>query len=235
MIRGKKRVLIHVSVALLLLLSSSGSFIVQQRVEHRNAMAQKLTQLELSSPAFDSGNNPKPKTNLLGKIANTVSDWFHPFPFTKKKDEKVDTEVILSPPRQELAKREISSPWLFSTIEKSITKSLTKEQKKARPLLKDAQRLIKKDKDLLLALGKPVLFKPVTSSVSSKQTINGKSTLRITDKFAVEGSKKSGVATLIADAHHKGHLQHLRVDIDGVHYDVSGTKDGDDTHLLHGN
>jgi len=225
--------LINVSVALLLLLSSSGSFVVQQRVEHRNAMAQKL---KLSSPAFDSGNDPKPKASLLGKIVNTVSGWFHPFPFTKKKDEKVDTEVILSP-RQELAKTEISSPWpfSFSTIEKSITKSISKEQKKARPLLKDAQRLIKKDKDLLLALGTPVLFKPVTSSVSSKQTINGKSTLRITDKFAVEGSKKSGVATLIADAHHKGHLQHLRVDIDGVHYDVSGTKDGDDTHLLHGN
>ena len=234
MIRGKKRVLIYVSVSLLLLLSSSGSFVVQQRVEHRNAMAQKLTQLELSSPAFDSGNNPKPKTNLLEKIANTVSAWFRPFPFIKKKDEKVDTEVILSP-RQELAKTEISSPWPFTTIEKSITKSLSKEQKKARPLLKDAQRLIKKDKDLLLALGKPVLFKPVTSSVSSKQTINGKSTLRITDKFTVVGIKKSGIATLIADAHHKGHLQHLRVDIDGVHYDVGGTKDGEGTHLLHGN
>lgn len=232
MIRGKKRILVHVSVALLLLLSSSGSFVVQPRVEHRKAMAQKLTQLELSSPAFD--NNPKPTTNLLGKIANTISAWFHPFPFIKKKDEKVDTEVILSP-RQELAKREISSPWSFSTIEKSITKSLSKEQKKARPLLKDAQKLIKKDKDLLLALGTPVQFMPVTSSVSSKQTINGKSTLRITDKFAVEGSKKSGVAMLIADAHHKGHLQHLRVDIDGVHYDVGGTKDGEGTHLLHGN
>jgi len=234
MIRGKKRILIHISIALLLLLSSSGSFVVQQRVEHRNAMAQKMTQLELSSPAFDSGNDSKPKTNLLGKIANTVSAWFHPFPFTKKKDDKVDTEVILSP-RQELAKREINSPWPFSTIEKSITKSLSKEQKKARPLLKDAQQLIKKDKDLLLALGTPVQFMPVTSSVSSKQAINGKSTFRITDKFAVEGSKKSGVATLIADAHHKGHLQHLRVDIDGVHYDVSGTKDDEGTHLLHGN
>jgi len=198
-------------------------------------MAQKLTQLELSSPAFDSGNNPKPKTNLLGKIANTVNAWFRPFPFTKKKDEKVDSEVILSPPRQELAKREISSPWHFSTIKKSITKSLSKEQKKARPLLKDAQQLIKKDKDLLLALGTPVQFMPVTSSVSSKQTINGKSTLRITDKFTVVGSEKSGIATLIADAHHKGHLQHLRVDIDGVHYDVSGTKDDEGTHLLHGN
>ena len=232
MIRGKKRILIHVSAALLLLLSSSGSFVVQPRVEHRKAMAQKLTQLELSSPAFD--NNPKPTTNLLGKIANTISAWFHPFPFIKKKDEKVDTEVILSP-RQELAKREISSPWPFNTVEKSITKSLSKEQKKARPLLKDAQQLIKKDKDLLLALGTPVQFLPVTSSVSSKQTINGKSALRITDKFTVVGSKKSGIATLIADAHHKGHLQHLRVDIDGVHYDVSGTKDGEDTHLLHGN
>ena len=230
MIRGKKRVLIHISVALLLLLSSSGSgsFVVQQRVEHRNAMAQKLTQLER--------NDPKPNSNLLGKIANTVSAWFHPFPFTnKKKDEKVDTEVILSP-RQELAKREeISSPWPFSTIEKSITKSISKEQKKARPLLKDAQQLIKKDKDLLLALGTPVQFMPVTSSVSSKQTINGKSTLRITDKFTVVGSKKSGFATLIADAHAKGHIQHLRVDIDGVHYDVGGTKDGEGTHLLHGN
>ena len=100
-----------------------------------------MTQLELSSPAFDTGNDPKPKASLLGKIANTVSAWFHPFPFTKKKDEKVDTEVILSP-RQELAKREeISSPWPFSTIEKSITKSISKEQKKARPLLKDAQPL----------------------------------------------------------------------------------------------
>ena len=77
-------------------------------------------------------------------------------------------------PRQELAKMEISSPWPFSTIEKSIAKSISKEQKKARPLLKDAQQLIKKDKDLLLALGNPVQFMPVTSSVSSKQTIKGR-------------------------------------------------------------
>ena len=76
---------------------------------------------------------------------------------------------------------------------------------------------------------------PVTSSVSSKQTINGKSKLRITDKFTVVGSKKSGIVTLVADAHAKGHIQHLRVDIDGVHYDVGGTKDGEGTHLLHGN
>ena len=91
MIRGKNRILIHVTIALLLLLSGSGSFVVQPRVEHRKAMAQKLTQ-QLSSPAFDSGNDPKPKTNLLGKIANTVNAWFHPFPFTKKKDDKVEIQ-----------------------------------------------------------------------------------------------------------------------------------------------
>ena len=149
----KNRTLI--TSGLLLLVATSSSFIVRPRVEHHNAMAKKLPVLELSSVPSE---NPEPHTNILGKIANKVSSWFH----AKNHEEEVDSEVILSPRQTAMAKKETTAvqpyPWPFSTIEKSITRSLSKEQKKARPLLKDAQKLIKKDKDLLSILGTPVVF-----------------------------------------------------------------------------
>ena len=228
----KNRALIT-SGLLLLVATSSCSFIVRPRVQHHSSMAKKLTVHELSS--VPSENPEQKNTNILGKIANKVSSWFHP----KKHEEEVESEVILSPRQTAMAKKETTAvqpyPWPFSTIEKSITKSLSKEQKKAKPLLEDAQKLIKKDKDLLSILGTPVVFNPIFSDSVRKSIVNGKSSLRIKDHFEIVGTEKSGIVTLIADAHAKGHIQHLRVDVEGIHYDIAGTKDGDSTHLLHVN
>ena len=50
----------------------------------------------------------------------------------------------------------------------------SKEQKLAKPLLKDAQRLIKKDKELVAVLGSPVEFMPIVSTSTSTSKINDK-------------------------------------------------------------
>lgn len=46
--------------------------------------------------------------------------------------------------------------------------------------------------------------------------------MHIKDSFVVVGSKKSGRVTLLVDKYAKGHIhiQKLRVDVNGIHYDV---------------
>lgn len=231
MMQGKKRIVTFISLGLLL--AAAEAFVVNQPrrdFRTRDATKSKLTLLELSSY---SGDNPKPKTNIVSKIANTVSGWIHPWPFNKikhKKEEAVDSEVIFATPKQggSITKRDTTSiqpfPWPFGAIERSmqqtVARGLSKEQKLAKPLLKDAQRLIKKDKDLVAVLGVPVEFIPIVSTSTSSSKINGKKSVVIEDCFEIVGSKKSGRADLIADAHKKGHIRHLRVDVGGIHYDV---------------
>ena len=163
MMRGKKKIVTFISLGLLLAAAVKAFVVNQPRRDFRTRDATKLTLLELSSY---SGDNPKPKTNIVSKIANTVSEWIHPWPFNKikhKKEEAVDSEVILATPKQGgiITKRDTTSiqpfPWPFGAIERSmqqtVARGLSKEQKLAKPLLKDAQRLIKKDKDLVAVLG----------------------------------------------------------------------------------
>ena len=70
------------------------------------------------------------------------------------------------------------------------------------------------------SIGSPVEFIPIVSTSTSTSKINGKKSVVIEDCFEIVGSKKSGRADLIADAHKKGHIRHLRVDVGGIHYDV---------------
>ena len=175
----------------------------------------------------------KENTGILRKIANFFTPWW----LKHKEDKEVDgkeeeVEVILSPKQRsksDLATRKMHDseqllPWPFratsEAISKSISRELSREQQKAKPLLKDAQRLIKKDNDLVALLGTPIHIQPIFSGSSSTSTVNWKETKRIVDRFVVEGSKKKGVATLTADKYKKGHILALRVDVSGIHYDV---------------
>ena len=243
-------VLLLATLMLLLLSSSDGFVVVvrpphhhhhhHHYLEHAHEVATKpkpssTTELELSSRSFDDSNEPKKTAkSLLGRVANFFTPWW-----LKHKQEEVDTgedggsDVMLSPrqlSKTELAKRRQMHdalqpfPWPFratgEAITRSINRQLSQEQEKAKPLLKDAQRLIQKDKELLALLGTPVQIQPIFSGSSSTSTINWKKTKRIVDKFVVEGSKKKGVATLTADKYARGHILALRVDVSGVHYDI---------------
>lgn len=223
-------------LTLILLLSCSDGFVVHpNNLVH--AKTTTTTELGLSSQSFDSNDimyEPEPQkenTGILKKIANFFTPWW-----LKHKDKEIDNkeevDVILSPRQRSesnLATRQLQDamqpfPWPFratsEAITKSISRELSREQQKAKPLLKDAQRLIQKDKDLVALLGTPVHLQPIFSGSSSTSTVNWKKTRRIVDKFVVEGSKKKGVATLTADEHKKGHILALRVDVSGIHYDV---------------
>lgn len=223
-------------LTLILLLSCSDGFVVHpNNLVH--AKTTTTTELGLPSQSFDSNDimyEPEPQkenTGILKKIANFFTPWW-----LKHKDKEIDNkeevDVILSPRQRSesnLATRQLQDamqpfPWPFratsEAITKSISRELSREQQKAKPLLKDAQRLIQKDKDLVALLGTPVHLQPIFSGSSSTSTVNWKKTRRIVDKFVVEGSKKKGVATLTADEHKKGHILALRVDVSGIHYDV---------------
>ena len=96
---------------------------------------------------------------------------------TNRNIKEVESEVILSPRQRSqtvLAEREMGDalqplPWPFRAMEGSITitrsidRHLSQEQRKAKPLLKDAQQLFKRDEDLLAILGTPVSIQPIFS------------------------------------------------------------------------
>jgi len=222
----------------LLLLSYSDGFLVHpQHLNHVQQVATKTftdIELELSSRSLDSnayGPEPqKENTGILRKIANFFTPWWLKH---KHVDDKEEVDVILSPKQRsesELATRQMQDallqpfPWPFratgEAITKSISRQLSQEQHKAKPLLKEAQKLIQKDKDLVALLGTPIQIQPIFSGSSSTTTVNWKKTRRIVDRFVVAGSKKKGVATLTADDYKRGHILALRVDVSGIHYDV---------------
>ena len=223
-----------------LLLSCSDGFVVHpNNLEHVQVATSKTTtsELELSSQSVDSSNmyEPEPQkenTGILKKIANFFTPWWLKHKEDKEVDDVEEVDVILSPRQRsesKLATRQLQDalqpfPWPFratgEAITKSISRELSREQQKAKPLLKDAQRLIQKDKDLVALLGTPVHLQPIFSGSSSTSTTNWKETKRIVDRFVVQGSKKKGVATLTADEYKKGHILALRVDVSGIHYDV---------------
>jgi len=225
-------------LALLLMGCSDGFVVHRNNLEHVQVATSKTTkELELSSQSVDSSNmyEPEPQkenTGILKKIANFFTPWWLKHK-DKEVDDKEEVDVILSPKQQrsesELATRQMHDalqpfPWPFratgEAIKKSISRELSREQHKAKPLLKDAQRLIERDKDLVALLGTPIHIQPIFSGSSSTSTVNWKETKRIVDRFVVEGSKKKGVATLTADKYKRGHILALRVDVSGIHYDV---------------
>jgi hypothetical protein len=240
-----------ITILLLLQLCCSDGFVIhthnppllhaaQQQATATKTKRATTTELELSSHSVE------PKTTsegIWGKITNFFTPWWlkHKHDNMTNKEEEEKSEVILVSPnkqqlhnnKKQLAKRKnqviqdtlLPFPWPIrmtgETITKSITRQLSHEQQRAQPLLKDAQRLIMKDKELLAVLGTPVHILPIFSGSSSSSTVNWKKTTkRIVDKFVVEGSKKKGVATLTADGYKKGHVQALRVDVSGIHYDI---------------
>lgn len=214
----------------LLLLSCSDGFVVHPHHLHH---VKAITELELSSRGLDSNTfEPEPQkenTGILKKIANFFTPWWLKH---KHVDDKEEVDIILSPKQRsksELATRQMHDalmpfPWPIratgEAITKSISRHLSQEQHKAKPLLKDAMKLIQKDKDLVALLGTPIRIQPIFSGSSFTSTVNWKKTKRIMDRFVVEGSKKKGVATLSADDYKRGHILGLRVDVSGIHYDI---------------
>lgn len=213
-------------LALTLLVSDSSGFVIRPIIHPSQMMATKssTTMVQMSSQGFNDKEN---NGNVLTRAAKTVASWFRPH-----KKETVDDrndDLILSPTttttKSELAELMRPFPWPIRAMGESITRSvhreLTQEQRKAKPLLKEAQRLITKDKDLYTLLGAPVRVEPVFSSATLTTSGTGrKKTKRITDHFRVVGSKTCGIATLVADKYAPGHIQFLRVDVDGIHYDI---------------
>ena len=220
---------------LLLLLSCSDGFVVHpHHLKHVQVAKKTRTELELSSPSFGSNNyEPEPQkenTGILKKIANFFTPWWLKH---KHVDKEEGVDDILSPKKRsesELATRQQMQdalqpfPLPFratgEAMTKSISRQLSQEQHKAKPLLKDAQKLIQQDKDLAALLGTPIHVQPIFSGSSSTSTVNWKTTRRIVDRFVVEGSKKKGVATVTADKYKRGHILALRVDVSGIHYDI---------------
>ena len=227
MIGGRKVLAIYA----VMLLNSTCGFVVQPHLEYYRIATKTTSLLEMSTQSFE----PKKKNNFLQKGANVLANVFTPWWLKHKGDatkdgKKADIEVVLSPSRIEnkLAKKQLHDtlqqfPWPIKTMGDSIVKSISLEQRKAKPLLHDAQAFIRRDLELMDLLGSPVHIKPIFSRSTSTSTINWKQTRRIVEKFVVKGSKKNGVATLIADKYAKGHVKALRVDVEGIHFDVDLT------------
>jgi len=238
--KGKKRwrCMLIALILLATLASKSSSFIVQmpQQTATRVATVERstLALVGKSTDFFDDDDDGDHDGNVLTRAAKKVASWFrHKQPEVEVVDDADDSaDLILSRPSEKLRSELMETKELFrpfpwpiramgTSLERTVNRELTKEERNAKPLLKQALHLIKKDKVLYeQVLGKPVHLEPIFSRSSSTSVIDGKKTRRITDSFEVVGSRKSGVATLVADKYAKGHIKALRVDVGGIHYDV---------------
>ena len=221
MIQRKKLLLILSSVVLL---SSSSSFVVRPLIHHQRTLVATEASTSLE-PSSGGGDTSPEKPNFLTKAANAVKSWFRPkhkVELIGEYNDDVDQSHDLT--TKKVRDALLPLPWPVRTIAGNIALQvhggLAKEERKAKTLLKDAHRLIKKDKELAAILGEPIHIGHIFSGLSSKSIVNRKERMSIIDSFEVIGSNKSGVAIMSADKYAKGHLKTLRVNVEGIHYDV---------------
>jgi hypothetical protein len=183
--------------------------------------------LHASSSSSSDASSKKENKNFLTKAINKISSLWQ----KKKKDDDDDDVAILSRHDEgvQLANemREALVPWPLRDVEsltRTIGRGLAGEERKAKPLLREATSLIKGDDDVCQALGEPIKFGHIVSqsSETTVSMIDNKRTKvqRIVDTFEVEGSKENGIAILAADKYARGHIQKLRVNVKGIHYDI---------------
>lgn len=169
----------------------------------------------------------KEKKNFLTKTLDKIGSFWQ----KKKKDDDDDSVAILSRHDEgvQLANemREALVPWPLRDVEsltRTISRGQAREERKAKPLLREAQSLIKGDDDVCQALGQPIKLGRIVSqsSETTVSVIDNKKTKvqRIVDTFEVKGSKQNGIAILAADKYARGHIQKLRVNVKGIHYDI---------------
>lgn len=240
MIFQNNRRLILLNFALILLSKSGDSFVVRPPIQRIGVALKTSTLLEQSSQSFDGGgDDPKHHVNFLTKAAHAATSWFLPKPkveFLDEDDDNDDNEFILTPKqRSQLTNTKLWQeallpfPWPLRVIGQSLTRKinrdLTVEEHKAKPLLLEAQHLMRNDEDLKSALGEPIHVQPLFSGISgmsltTTKRVNTKKTQLIVDSFEVVGSRSRGTATMIADKYASGHIQALRVNVEGIHYDI---------------
>jgi len=173
--------------------------------------------------------NPTENKNFLANTADKITSIL---PFGRGKKEQDDDKELFVPrsERSVLTKKEINNavapfPWPVRAVARSIAQTvnreLAKEERKVKPLLKQAVILMYTDTDLMNVLGTPVKVGRMMSQRSEETRVNRKTTFRIIDTFEVIGTKGSGVATMHADNYAIGHIQALRVDVGGIHYDIN--------------
>ena len=216
---------------LLLVFPVAMSFVITPNsvVVRAQAAGHQLTEPELILQSSSKDSSPTSNKGFLTNLADKIKSLM---PF--KKDKEKDEDIFLVPRHEESGKLtksdEINNvlapfPWPIRAFVNSITQTvqseLAKEERKAKPLLKQAVKLMAADTDVQTLLGTPIKIGQMMSHSSETITVNDTTTTHIANSFEVVGSRGSGIATLQADKYAKGHIQALRVDINGVHYDIT--------------
>ena len=177
-----------------------------------------------------SGGEKKP--SFLAKAANKFTSLLPGSKVKSKSKEDLQLikrgEIERRNQRNDLA-REMKEglrpfPWPIrafgNTITNTVTRTLGKENRKAEVLLRDAQNIIHRDRDVVAALGDPIYVGQLFSQRSSSKMINRVKSEQIMLAFEVIGSKQTGTGSLVADKYAKGHIVALRVRVGGISYDI---------------
>ena len=165
------------------------------------------------APLYSTREGKQP--NILTRAVNKVSSWLRP--------NKSNQISPLGTTTSDLIKKQRDTdvwPFPFGSIERAVNRELNIEKRKAKPLIRQAERLLHNDPDVVAALGEPIVIGSMVSQSKSTTVVNRRRSQQIWDSFQVAGPRNRGVATLVADKYAKGHLQSLRVVIDGIKYDI---------------
>jgi len=213
-------------VVLLCILSNHvvASFVVQPQLSTVRDIA---TEVPSTLQPYDPQKPQQNMPSLLSKVANKLTSLV-PFKLQPK-----DAVTRMGERERRLQRKELTRdmkdalrpfPWPIRAFGNAITntvgRTVGRESQKAEVLLADAQRLIASDHDTRADLGEPVKTGRLLSQSSQTSTVNGKKSTRIQTSFEVIGSRKSGIATMLADKYSRGHIVALRVRVGGISYDI---------------
>ena len=105
---------------------------------------------------------------------------------------------------------------MMTPIISSLAEGMQEQVKQVEDLIDDARIMIISDAQVVDMLGEPIEVATAPFQQSSSSTnINGKMTTRVQASFQVQGSRGSGIASMLASGGEKASIEQLSVNVGG--------------------
>lgn len=151
---------------------------------------------------FDGGKGDREQGNFLTKALNKVKNFVTPKSEEEKKAEIAKAEVKSG--IQSLLKDAPLPIRMMGRLVAPLISNLAQEMgaqaKQVEDLLEDARGLLIRDYNVIDALGEPIRVGAPFQQSSSSMSINGKSETNVSAAFEVQGSRGTGIATMVASS-----------------------------------
>mmetsp|Transcript_32668 Transcript_32668/g.79391 ORF Transcript_32668/g.79391 Transcript_32668/m.79391 type:complete len:366 (-) Transcript_32668:98-1195(-) len=220
----------HPSSSLFDVSSGSSSSIHERRTQSRGYSSSSLNMM---SPSDDGSGGSDGGGGFLSKIGKKVSSFLggpqseedkqKAAAIERKKQVKdqvsggIDEMFKGAPLGVRMLGKMVIKP-LLGSVASTLAEGMASQAQMMEKVMDDAQRLIMNDRDVVDALGVPIqISKAPFSQASSSMSVNGETQSRIELATNVSGSKRSGIARIVANG---DAISQLIIESDGRVFNV---------------